>query len=348
MSLARKRPAPKQIIIHHGTVREAIARDTANTQRNSLLVKVSGVPEAKRPDLLRIKTYHGNVKQGKQELARERKRFSIEAHKAKTDTRDKRVNRISKYYATARKWFSRRGKISVEGYEKVSFEAGKKEIFVTINGKRTRVVTEYDGRKITRIFHATDGSNRLLLVRNGGKRFDPEQGNYRLSLSVKTRLPEKFEKAKEEPLIEARVRIYPKERTKTNGGIAFLKSFGWSYDYQFYTEPISPGKTRAPEFIKKKGFGIFLDALLRQTFFREGVTKAFAQVENNPVSQQFAEYCGLRAPTDRELRLAEQVPIYMETDISGKSSERPFNIGEKERFEGNISTIMVLDIPKAN
>jgi len=346
---SRKPPVKPEVTAHYGSVKGAIEREKKASGRRALLSKVARVPGSKRPALVRVKAYTGNVKSGKRQLEKEKKNFEIEARGARERARDRRVNRLSKYYSMARNWFSRGGKISAEGYERVSFEHAGKGIIATIGGKRTSIGTEKDNRGLKFVFRATDGSGRLLLVRDWGKRHDDVTGSYRLSISVATKLPEQFSRPIEEPLLESRFYIYPGEITGKGHGIAVFKSFEWKthlagiWPYRS-AKQLRPGETRAPDYLKGKRFGIFIDSLVRQVCFEEGVTKAFAQVQNLKTSQRFTELGGFRPATNAELKLAEKSPLYLETEEAGKSVFRPFSMAKRERFEKNC-TLMVLDLP---
>ena len=211
--------------------------------------------------------------------------------KRKKTTR-KNIGNKSKYYSKARQWYSVNGSIRVPGFRRVKFVNYRDCVNITTSKGRIKVLKYKNGYADIRLekplyaFEAQDGKV-LLVTKNRYKAGDSQK----LAINAYVVVPAGKAYAPK-PLATAKASISKRYK------IAYFSDFRWLTDMKKDVK-----LALAPEWLKGRGFGLFLDSLRHVELARLGVRKWFASILNTPQSKAFAELRGFRKPTRVEAEL---------------------------------------------
>lgn len=198
-----------------------------------------------------------------------------------------------RFYKKARRWYSTGGRIKAEGFRRIKMVNYKDYIILTTSKGKVRVQKQ-EAKDSANImlekplfaFEAENG--KILLVTKGGFRAGSGE-----KIAINAYVVE--------PLADAhilRTLATAKASISKKHKIAYFSDFGWLTDTKANTKI-----SLAPEWLRGKGFGLFLDSLRQIELAKKGVRKWFASIVNAPQSRQFAQLRGFRKPTKKEAEL---------------------------------------------
>jgi len=241
-------------------------------------------------------------------IANTAERTSISKSRATMRAKMHKLDRANKLkgekrrIAKMRPWLARRGK-NKHGYQRAKLEYGK-GVFVRIkvNGKTERKRVWFDpdvahGKPVAVFFNAKE--NRFIFVR----KYDgtPIPGKIDLSFEAFSVVPgEKTANVGgQDRFITAYRRLIPEKNVSSGGSLHWGK--------RHHTEGETSGKTEAPEFIRRQGFGLYMDFLRDAETKRLGIKKVFGLVYQKKRAPGFAEKRGFKKPSGDERKLYENL-----------------------------------------
>jgi len=211
-------------------------------------------------------------------------------------TRIKRNVGKPKYYRKARTWFSVKGQIKVAGFERI---AVKKEGPYLIVGKRNVAIAPWAPYEEPLFaFRATAGSDRIIIV---GKRIEKTLNRVKIEINAYCGTLGKSERTALERFASANAKYYPKYNAVVGSDFVW-----WGSDRK-YVEGENQEIWLTPEWLKGKGFGLFLDSIRTMELAKLGVRKWFAPILQNPYSREFAELRGFRKLTKEEVEVLRKI-----------------------------------------
>jgi len=224
-----------------------------------------------------------------------RTRAAIEEQKAAREARaEERVRRI-KYLSKAKAWL--KGGPKLKGFERLKFTHERGWICFK-DGKVPQTVLLDLNRygEVSHVFRAKDGTGRLVIVRQSPSNLTTLN---KLIIEATTFLPKEFRSRDEKQFLSAEVQI------KKNRGKPIGFRAGLAWDGNFYPKTRinkSAGETTPPEFIKRMGFALFVDAVSTNYVARAGARKLFSLADLKGKGVESLEIRGFREPSEEERR----------------------------------------------
>ncbi|MEM4662411.1 MAG: hypothetical protein QXM75_00055 [Candidatus Diapherotrites archaeon] len=209
-----------------------------------------------------------------------------------------------KFYEKARAWYKKQGKIDVPGFKRIEIKNNKNSLLVVFNGKRYELRKFGQGyANILRkkpIYTFVSEQGRILVVTE----FLHKTLTKELVLEID---------AYHADLLAGDVGFRRLLHTNVN----IILDLEIAYDSYFYwCQGVNKKHLtgQAPEWLKGKGFGLFVESLRQIRLAKLGVSKWFASIIPEKESLEFAELRGFRKPTLEEILLLAKATLRKEPD----------------------------------
>lgn len=197
------------------------------------------------------------------------------------------------FYKKAKQWYSVRGKIAAEGFERLKFKQTKAFIEIR-HGEGTIKVPWIIGKKVSFVFREKNSPNRIIIVSKSIERNTERPEEIKLKIeahygiaSSGILMPKK--------LAEASATYVPKHKA------VFTSNFMW-----FGSDRRNELLELTPSWLEGKGFGLFLDSLRQIELSKLGAKKWFTAILHYKESRSFAELRGFRKITEDEAKFVKE------------------------------------------
>jgi hypothetical protein len=203
-----------------------------------------------------------------------------------------------KYYEKARGWYRIRSRIKVQGFEPVMIERRGPLVEIKAKDGSTVKVPMDAYEEPLFAFRATDGSNRCIIV---SKKVEVYKGQTKICFNAYHGAPREGGFLLPMKFAFADATYLPKQK------IVITSNFRWlNSDRKHGQQGLLNSVGLAPSWIKRKGFGLFLDSLRLVEISKLGAKKWFTTILQNPHSKGFANLRGFRKLTEDEAKFIQE------------------------------------------